>query len=68
MRGWMNGMRVPSTHYLKRAAEYEVRLANGTACPHCARRLRPSDVIIDLDITVICAGCHRDLLVIRRAE
>jgi len=52
-----------------RAGKYEVLLADGIACPHCTRLLRASDVILaGGEVSLICGGCHRDVLVVRSAE
>ena len=57
-----------------RSGEHEVLLAGGTACPHCSRTLRASDVTIArldstlIDICLVCTGCYRDVLVIRSVE
>jgi hypothetical protein len=51
-----------------RTGKYEVRLAGRTACPHCAQLLHASDVTADFgEVTLICGGCHKDVLVIRSA-
>jgi hypothetical protein len=51
-----------------RAVRYEVMLAGGTACPHCSRLLRASDVIADFgDVSLICGDCRKDVLIIRSA-
>jgi hypothetical protein len=45
-----------------------VRLARNVPCPHCGRHLHASDVeVVPGGINVVCAGCHRDLLIIAEA-
>jgi hypothetical protein len=42
-----------------------VWLAGGLLCPHCRRQLSATDVAVDDgDVTLICAGCHRDLVTV----
>jgi hypothetical protein len=42
-----------------------VRLARALPCPHCGRELQAYDVKIDgIEVTLICSGCHRDVLAI----
>jgi hypothetical protein len=59
-----------------RTGAYEVLLAGGTTCPHCSRLLRADDVVIvdvgDVsagfgDVSLVCGGCHNDVLIIRGA-
>jgi hypothetical protein len=51
-----------------RTGKYEVLLAGGTTCPHCSRLLRADDVVADFgDVSLVCGGCHKDVLVIRSA-
>jgi hypothetical protein len=34
-------------------------------CPHCSRQLSATDIKADSgQVQLICAGCHRDILVI----
>ena len=36
-------------------------------CPYCERGLHAHDIeIIGDDISIVCAGCHRDLLTVQR--
>jgi hypothetical protein len=43
-----------------------VWLAAGLRCSHCGRPLHAGDVAADFgDVTMICTGCHRDILTIR---
>jgi hypothetical protein len=52
-----------------RVGKHEVLLADSTMCPHCSRFLRASDVIADFgDVSLVCGGCHKDVLVIRGAS
>jgi hypothetical protein len=49
-----------------RTGKYEVLLAGRATCPHCTRLLHASDVTADFgDVTLVCGGCHKDVLVIR---
>jgi hypothetical protein len=59
----------PTTSYAIRG-QYDVRLTNGLACPHCGRVLRATDVEIDDGhaVRVICGGCHGDVLIIGSAS
>jgi hypothetical protein len=51
-----------------RTDTYEVLLAGGAECPHCSRLLHASDVIADFgDVSLVCGGCHGDVLIIRSA-
>jgi len=41
------------------------RLTPGMHCPHCSRQLSATDIKADSgQVQLICAGCHRDILVI----
>jgi hypothetical protein len=48
------------------AGNREVRLAAGTRCPYCARKLHATDVTVSPKdtATLMCAGCHRVVLII----
>jgi hypothetical protein len=47
-------------------AGIRVWLTAGMLCPHCKRRLRAADVNAAFgDFTLICTGCHHDVLTIR---
>jgi hypothetical protein len=42
-----------------------VRLARNVPCPHCGRFFHASDAEVTFgSVTLICAGCHVDVLVI----
>jgi hypothetical protein len=48
------------------AGNREVRLAAGTKCPYCGRGLHATDITVsgpEGAATLICAGCHRVVLV-----
>jgi hypothetical protein len=50
-----------------------VRLAADFKCPHCGHGLHATDVDIDIDIDnvdvrLICGGCHKDILTIETAS
>jgi hypothetical protein len=42
-----------------------VRMVVGLRCPRCRRPLQASDVVADSGaVTLICAGCHHDVLTV----
>jgi hypothetical protein len=48
-----------------RCGRSQIRLAAGTKCPHCGRRLHATDVEADFgDVRLVCVGCHGDVLII----
>ena len=46
-----------------------VRLAADFKCPHCGHGLHATDVDIDnVDVRLVCGGCHKDILTIETAS
>ena len=53
-----------------RAEAFDVRIVGGLRCPHCDKALSPHAVErYDQNAwRMLCASCHRDVLVIEPAE
>jgi DNA-directed RNA polymerase subunit RPC12/RpoP len=53
----------PTTEMLTwSASSYRVRMAAGTACPHCGHAMHPSDPRRDPGaLLIICGRCHKDV-------
>ncbi len=51
------------------AGDSTVRLARAVPCPFCRKYLHASDVEVTFGVvTVICSGCHNDILIITGAR
>ena len=55
----------PAMVFARVGYKSEVWLITRVNCPYCARQLKATDVRADYgQAQLICAGCHRDILII----
>jgi hypothetical protein len=55
----------PTMVFARVAYKTAAWLVTGVNCPHCARKLKATDVRADYgQAQLTCAGCHRDILII----
>lgn len=51
------------------AGDKLVTLTGGLFCPNCRRELHATNIEVDASrVRIICAGCHRDILVIEKLD